>query len=80
MSIQVAVDVPSSPYVDMEDFKKQVADYAKVLYYKMSIKNAPSTSAMKELSPMLQKLCGICSVSEDDINGDIARSEVLKEL
>ena len=56
MSIQVAVDVPSSPYVDMEDFKKQVADYAKVLYNKMSIKNAPSTSAMKpleELSPML---------------------------
>lgn len=83
MSIQVAVDVPSSPYVDMEDFKKQVADYAKVLYYKMSIKNAPSASAMKpleELSPMLQKLCGICSVSEDDINGDIARSEVLKGL
>ena len=54
MSIQVAVDVPSSPY-----------------------KNAPSTSAMKpleELSPVLQRLCGICSVSEDDINCDIARS------
>ena len=60
MSIQVAVDVPSSPY-----------------------KNAPSTSAMKpleELSPVLQRLCGICSVSEDDINGDIARSEALREL
>ena len=49
----------------------------------MSIKNAPSTSAMKpleDLSPVLQKLCGICSVSEDDINGDVARSEALKEL
>ena len=81
MSIQVAVDVPNSPYVDMDDFKKQVADYAKVLYYKMSVKASPSTmKPLEELSPVLQQLCGICSVGEDDINGEVVRSEALKKI
>ena len=81
MPIQVAVDVPNSPHIDMDEFKKQVADYAKVLFYKMSAKNAPSPmKPLEELNPVLQRLCGICSVSENDINGELARSEALKKL
>ena len=81
MSIQVAVDVPNSPHIDMDEFKKQVADYASVLFYKMSAKNVSSPmKPLEELNPVLQQLCGICSVSENDINGELARSEALKKI
>lgn len=83
MSINFALEIPNSPYVDTEEFKKKVAEYAQTLFMRMSAQGASTARKMKpfqQLDPMLQELSGICFVAEDDLNGDEARQKALNTI
>lgn len=41
-------------------------------------KEPTTMKSLNQLDPMLQELCGICHVDENDLNGESARNKVLE--
>jgi hypothetical protein len=84
-SLNIPFEIPQSPSFNMEEFRKKVEDYVKSLLRQEEQREARSENSRvlkyEELSPEIQALCGICkgAVAEDDLNGDSARKEHLKE-
>ncbi len=86
MILQFALDIPNSiTLFNVDDFKQKVFDYADNLLKSMTPTRKKNKSQYKmrslnELDPVLQELCGICNISEKDLNGDEAREIELAKI
>ena len=81
-SLNIPIEIPNSANLNLEELKRQLTDYARVLINQDTADTLPPKRirAFKELHPYVQALCGVISFPEDDLDGDKARSEYLKNL
>lgn len=85
-AINFTLEVPNNVNrINIEEFKRKVTKYAQVVIVSMTKGELESDKdsvirPLEDLSPEIQNLCGICNIAEDDINGEIARSEALKSI
>ena len=81
-SLNIPIEIPNSTELNLEELKRQLTDYARILVNK-SIHadfSRKGVRAYEELHPMVQELCGIVSLPEDDLDGELARAEYWKEV
>lgn len=81
-SLNIPVEIPNSTTLNLDELKAQLTDYARLLVSR-SINGDNSRSRVRsfdELHPQVQELCGIVSLAEDDLDGEMARWDYLKGI
>lgn len=91
--ITIPVTVPTMGGYTFEALTRELTEFAKRLVQSKNTQATTSKSAdchaiqgkdeiliksLSQLNPALQELCGICHVDETDLNGDVARSQILE--
>ena len=80
-ALNISVEVPNMGMLNMDDLKRQLTNYARMLV-KLSVdsKQVKHVRPLNELHPAIQQMCGVINVPEDDLDGEQARNEYLKEV
>lgn len=81
-SLNIPIEIPNSANLNLEELKRQLTDYARMLINQAANGALPKKGirSFKELHPNVQALCGVISYPEDDLDGEKVRSEYLKCL
>lgn len=86
-TLNIAFEVPQTPSFRVNEFRRQMNEYAKTLIDKFNsqkekddMPKGHKVFSYRELSPEIQALVGICkgAVAEEDLDGDIARMEAME--
>ena len=65
-SLNIPIEIPNSKQLNLEEIKRQLTDYARILINQSVNKGV---RPFKELHPNVQALCGVVSFPEDDLDG-----------
>lgn len=81
-SLNIPIEIPNSTNLNLEELKRQLTDYARMLINQAVNDALPKKGirSFKEIHPNVQALCGVISYPEDDLNGENERYEYLKNL
>ncbi|MCQ2974097.1 MAG: hypothetical protein MJ211_04730 [Bacteroidales bacterium] len=86
MTLQFALDIPANvTMLNVDELKQKLLDYANSLIKSMpntinDKRNSNNLKPINELDPLLQELCGICNIDENDLNGDLQRKKELEKI
>ena len=89
-ALNISFEVPQTPTFSVDEFRQEMMRYADKLIVKLSARSTKEHSSKahvfsyNELSPELKKILEMAaplkgSVSEEDLNGDLARTEALQD-
>lgn len=81
-SLNIPIEIPNSTNLNLEELKRQLTDYARMLINQAVNDALPKKGirSFKEIHPNVQALCGVISYPENDLNGENERYEYLKDL
>ena len=81
-ALNIQIEVTNLGMYDLETLKRELTDYARMLVNQTAGGNLSRKGLrpFKELDPHIQALCGVISYPEDDLDGEMLRSEHLKAL
>ena len=81
-SLNIPIEIPNSTNLNLEELKRQLTDYARMLINQAVNDALPKKGirSFEEINPNVQALCGVISYPEDDLNGENERYEYLKDL
>ena len=82
ISLNIPIEIPNSASLNLEELKRQLTDYARMLVYKSTNVSAPKHGlrSFDELHPAVKELCGVISLAEDDLDGEKARADFWREV
>jgi len=81
-SLNIPIEIPNSTNLNLEELKRKLTDYARLLVKKSTCVDSPQrrVRSLEELHPKVQELCGIVSLPEEDLDGELARAEYWREV
>lgn len=81
-SLNIPIEIPNSASLNLEELKRQLTDYARMLVYKSAnvSTHKHGIRSFDELHPAVKELCGVIPLAEDDLDGEKARADFWREV